>query len=81
MQTVEYRDVFLPLESLQWKLVEEKARQSDWSAKCNIDNNMLFSKNRSNRKKQRQAAVHVTVKKRKQINSTVNALIVVKMAI
>jgi len=40
------RDVFPSLESLKRKLIEEKARQSDWFAKCNTDNNVLLSKNR-----------------------------------
>jgi len=31
-------------------LIEEEARQSDWSTKCNADNNVLLSKNRSDRK-------------------------------
>jgi len=43
------RNVFPPLESLKRKLIEEEARQSDWSGKCNTDNNVLLSKNRSDR--------------------------------
>jgi len=35
---------------LKQKLIEEEARQSDWSAKNNAENNVLLSKNRSNRK-------------------------------
>jgi len=41
------RDVFPALENLKRKLIEKEARQSDWSAKYNIDNNVLLSKNRS----------------------------------
>jgi len=44
------RDEFPSLESLKRKLIEEEAKQCDWSAKCNTDNNVLLSKNRSDRK-------------------------------
>jgi len=47
---MESRDVLPPLESLKRKLIEEEARQSNWSAKCNTDNNVLLLKNRSDRK-------------------------------
>jgi len=46
---MEFRNVFASLESLKYKLIEEEARQNR-SAKCNTDNNMLLSKNRSDRK-------------------------------
>jgi len=59
---MESRDVLLPLEFLKQKLIEEEARQSDWLAKSNADNNVLLIivpiEN-----KPRQAAVHITVKK------------------
>jgi len=42
---MESRDVLPPLKSLKHKLIEKEARQSDWSAKCNTDNNVLLSKN------------------------------------
>jgi len=47
---MESRDVLPLLEILKQKLIEEKARQSDWSAKSNAGNNVLLSKNRSDRK-------------------------------
>jgi len=47
---IESRDVLPPLEFLKQKLIEEEAKQSDWSAKSNADNNVLLSKNRSNKK-------------------------------
>jgi len=47
---MESSDVFPLLEILKQKLIEEEARQSDWSAKNNASNNVLLSKNRSDRK-------------------------------
>jgi len=59
---MESRDVLPPLESLKEKLFEKEARQSDWSEKSNAGNNVLLSKNRSDRKA-RQVAVNVRGKK------------------
>jgi len=48
---LESRDVLWPLESLKEKLFEEEARQSDWSEKCNANDNVLLSRNRTDRKR------------------------------
>jgi len=40
---------FSSLESLKQKFIEKAARQYDWSAKCNTDNNVLQSKNHFDR--------------------------------
>jgi len=58
---MESRNVLSQLESLKQKLIEEETRQNDWSAKCNASNNVLLSKNRSDRKQT--TTVHVTVRK------------------
>jgi len=48
---VESRNVLPPLECSKQKLIEEEARQSNWSAKCNaVINNVLLSKNRPTKK-------------------------------
>jgi len=48
---MESRDEFSLLESSKWKLIEEEAKQCDRSAKSDIDNNVLLSKNRKFRSK------------------------------
>jgi len=47
---MELCDKFTPLESLKQKLNEEEARQYDRSAKSNVNNSVLLSKNCSDRK-------------------------------
>jgi len=47
---MESRDKFPPLENLKWKLIEEKAKQCDRSAKSKVNNSVLLSKNRFNQK-------------------------------
>jgi len=78
---MESRDVLPPLESLKQKLIEGGVRQSDWSAKCNADNNILLSKNRSDRK-QTKANGNARNSEKIKANkfSSTNGLVVVKMA-